>query len=130
MGEFIKSTQQALEHNRCWINTGYDYYCKCEECDLAPVFALSPYLPHEGAQSLLSSLERQKGGGGEREADQGLTHHSRDPSSGHVRVPEFCLTMSRMVVCQEGSLAEEGMERQEEMQSCPPVRGRSEGGRG
>lgn len=101
-------------------------------CDLAPGFALSSNLPHEGAQSPLSSLERQKGGGGEREADQGLTHHSRDPSGGHVPAPEFCLTMSRMVACQEGSLAEEGMERQEEMQSCtphPPVRGRSLGER-
>lgn len=53
------------------------------------------------------------------EADQGLTHHSRDPSGGHVPGPEFCPAMSRMVAFQGGSLAEGGMERQEEMRSCP-----------
>lgn len=66
------------------------------------------------------------GGGGvgvegwsEREADQSPTHLSRDPSGGHVPGPEFCPAMSRMVACQEGSLAEGEMERQEEMWSCP-----------
>lgn len=54
----------------------------------------------------------------EREADQGLTRHSRDPSGGHVPGPEFCPAMSRMVAFQGGSLAEGGMERQEEVWSC------------
>lgn len=72
-------------------------------------FLLSPYLPHEGAQSPLKS--RKAAGSREREADQGLTHHSRDPSGGHVPGPEFCLTMSRMVAFQAGSLAEGGVEK-------------------
>lgn len=100
---------------------GLGLFSQMGGCDLATSHQclLSPFLPHEGVRGPLSSPERQKGRGGEREADQGLTHHSRDPSGGHAPAPEFCLTMSRMVACQEGSLAAGGMETREEMWSCP-----------
>lgn len=93
-------------------------------CALGPVFALALYLPHEGAQSPLKPPEAA--GSREREADQGLTHHSRDPSGAHVPGPEFCLTMSRMVASQVGSLAE-GVEKQGDME-WPSGWGRSVGG--
>lgn len=59
------------------------------------------------------------GGVGLGEADQGLTHHSKDPSGGHAPGPESCPAMSRMAACQGDSLAAGGIESQV-IWNCPP----------